>query len=436
MKGIEHEFYTMLAEDYHVNEENSVVYMHYENELKEFVSRNSKNKGKTGLPAAAYVYREYSLLGADAGADEVFAALKNIFVKLNEHPELYDQPLYVRRKEDEKSKDGALNDRLDFEAILNVLKPFLVPAVMDEVFCSGLARKCKKTELKKKVSELCIKMEDDAESVTKIYEQKGLLKKAALETLYRHILKRSIDKSFKDYLYTYGYYMHRERSGDESEYEYCGNDADLNSKYFSLEKREGGRKGTKSDKTLRLLSWIFSRNSLYSLRGDNLENEGYVKAVKSLYRLINESFKTEKDVRLSLPIAADPYTGVTLNLLGNYYVRGVNYPCVFAVLQRYADEGSYSFEPCEEDDIIGPEFGDDAETAFAAARAAYIAKTKAAFDEISGNNSLYGEELEKDKKGAFKYFRRMFDAADYINEEELRAETLAFIDEKYEDETD
>jgi len=426
---IKDDFNRMLQEDYVLDEDKSVVYKHYKHELEESVKRfEEKKSGK--LSAAGCVCRAWKDMGEDPDEKEVFSFLTETFSALSETPELYDQPLYTvdyeeNRQINEKNKNREkqqrervyINDNRDFEIILDVVWPYLSYGLgLGEKEHKDLKKDCIKSRLRAYVRKLAEKIESEPEGILGAYKKAGLLKKdEKLGKLYNHILERSIDRSYKDYLYTEGYTLHRLRKEDLHE----------GSGSFLSKLPEGkGRKSMKPDKILSLLDSICEKRGILSLTGDVLDDPEYMKAVVNLYDFVSRSYRNGEDVTLDLLLALDRDTGVSLHLVGNS-ITGDYPPCAFMVMYRYDDDCTTLYykdtnldgepheseldlhEPINEEDESTNEEDDEtnSESLYKQARAAYKIGVREARDDIRDANDDYVKAIRENMTAdMFKYF--------------------------------
>jgi hypothetical protein len=190
----------------------------------------------------------------------------------------------------------------------------------------------------------------DEPSVKRLLSDVGLLKPDSKELtiLYHHIISRSIDKTYKDALYSAGYRL----------LNFYGEAPIL--KESKTRKKENGSKirREKRDKTMILLEAICRKKgiqSLSSLTDNGLDEPSLVPFCQNLYREVNQKKNTE----FSLVIHTDSQTGCSLQLVGSHYFPkdfDFRYSCAFVILHRYADEGAYTY------DILGDDDNDDSDT--------------------------------------------------------------------------
>ena len=445
MKDICDEFYDLLAKDYDLYGKDSVISRHYIGELSDAVKRHMAdgNADQGRLSETAKIYMQYNGLGKEPNAEAVFEFIRSCFTAFARVPELYSQPKMQRGKETiQKEVDGELksvdktflNNKTDYRTIVDALWPYLAfPLALNDRDKQELIEKRKKTSLKTLVKKLVDMLTNTPDEVYEAYKKEGLLKNDDhLQSLYEHVIDRSIDKSFKDFLYTEGYSITYDSSDDAK----------------SGESSEGprvkrlvpgkGRKNAKPDKMIKLLSELCEKNGIISLSGLSLDDADMAERIKELYCFINDNYKGAKKLTFSHVLAYDVHTGVSLQLLGNAFTKRKE-PCTFAVLNRNDGECSMlSYEYYDDDGeqiLIGSaESGDNVDDAYRIAKERYRECVEISLDMMREENASYYSELTRHKRtGILKYFGyAMHDELDdkkMHDEELLRREIDKYVKE-------
>ena len=193
-------------------------------------------------------------------------------------------------------------------------------------------------------------------------------KNGPLDAMIEEIIARSIQKSFEDYLYSYGFRLttsgtkknagiHIERleekriAIDNSSAKQTDN-GDARQSELKYQRVGKGRKGTKTDNTIMLLSDICRNQWQLSFDGKHLLNLEFRKMVIRLFRYICDKYSNQNNVTqrvgIDILLAQDSRTGVSLHLLGNEcYPSGYEEKlsaCAFAIFNRNYDTNFAAYE--------------------------------------------------------------------------------------------
>ncbi len=437
MDYINSEFYRQLVNDYVKYGEDSIVFTHYENELRGYIHRQKNKDGtKTGkkMPVMAELYGAFHFLKKAKNENYTFQFITRLFNAFSDHPELYDHAMSVRKsikkkkkknEEEKKEKKPNLNEESDFSDIVDSLWPFIsVPLELGENEKEGIIKKGKKTLVREKVAETAEYIRSKPREAKAKYKSKGLLVFGKEhERLFKQVLKRNIDKSFKDYLYTNGYYFYREQTEKRS--------------ICRLEKLpEGkGRSGMKTDRTLKFLSEICKKKNILSITGGNIDSPEFRSMMEELYKDINQKYNDDY-ADISFVVAVDPHTGVSWQLLGKSYLKKADGACAYAVFSRNeentmtAKSASGLQYTVSDEDVFDDK---DASDAFTFAREHYMEKVEEVLDEMRDSNEDYYNKLVAEVK------KDILDSYGFVMHEdedgdELFNDTMNYVTEAYEDE--
>lgn len=367
MKMIQDELYRMLAADYVEDGEDSVIYRHYLQEYRETVATRKKTgaeKKQPRLNPCEQIMADYGQLDDNSSEKERYLFLANVFQALAAHEALYNQPMILKAPAEplssdipewESSDDAALQiDHYqiapsDFACILEVVSPFLSAGLhLTSEQLQELSGKRSKNILHRLIQRLSEAIQQD-DSVEQAFAEAGLLQADSEETkrLYRHIITRSIDKTYKDFLYSAGYRLLNIQ----------GNEGPILRK-SKTRKSEGGSRTRreKRDRTMMLLEDICRKKGITLLTqsvNKNLSAPSFVMFCQDLYQEVNQN----KDSLFVQLIDVDVQTGCSLQLVGSYYLPDdIESSCAFVILRRTADEQTYTYE------IWGDEEADDSDT--------------------------------------------------------------------------
>ncbi len=358
-------YYNYLTKNYFMLGEKSIVYKYYLNEIEEAIRKNDNKDGKIksldSIEMIVAKHRELIKVYDEEKAhgfntERTYDFIKLMFKAFNEKSYLYDQPLVLNEKDDE-DLDGGKNNKYDFKNIVNVLLPFAEPLLHRSANEIRKTMNLKKSNLKQLVSEICTQLECNRELAFELYTKAGLLdvdQSGPLNDLVNHAILRSVDKSFKNFLYTDGYRITRSKQKKEMEI-YVER---LSDGYSQNDKKDGktsksvpGRKGAKPDKTLSLVSEICKEIGILSLDGStHLYNDGFKKIIIELFDFINSEFENQT-VDIDIILAIDRRTGASFHLLGNKYYnnimpayRKVTSACSFAIFGLKIDDANYGYK--------------------------------------------------------------------------------------------
>ncbi|MBR1851737.1 MAG: hypothetical protein IJ794_00975 [Lachnospiraceae bacterium] len=452
---ISDEFYRLLVTDY-INDGNfSVIYTHYLSELEESIRKYKADLKKSNTPkklsAIDAITLEYRKLAEDASPDAQFAFLDMLFGMFAIQPSLYDHAIYVYAREDDVAFDdavknmGKLNDKQDFLTILEVLDPFLSAGLgLSETDRTDLKIKNKKSLLRQRVKDLSDLFSSEPAQLKCAFSKAKLLNGKSnqindkIRNLYDHVLSRSIDKAFKDYLYSCGYHMFRPGSGDANA--------------VSVQKIQKGRSGAKPDKTLKLLTDICRKNGVRSLLpGTNIDSPEFVRLANLLYTELSAQMSASDrhsslhHAPISIILDVDARTGNSLHIVGRYYfdsllhalsknrssqsfrLTDLDVPCVFVIMNRHADGDALSYEAYSNDSDASLLLYDS----FSIAKREYKRLSAETFQEILDlNASLRHGRFSADTLTAFGQSLPL----PFSPEEDLRRETMEYIATPYPDE--
>ena len=435
------EFYRLLADDYIMDGTASVIYRHYLSEIQESIRKYEADIQNGIAPkkisAIDSITLEYQKLGSSPSEELLFRFLTTSFGLFGKQPILYDHALYVYAPNVDDDLDGTaknmgkLNDRQDFMAILNVLRPFLSAGLsLHDADWEALVSKCKKSLLRQRVAELADAFAGSPEQLKGAFTKAGLLtpKHPEIQRLYSHALSRSIDKAFKDYLYSCGYYMYRPSMAEN----------------ISIRKTDKGRSNAKPDKTLKLLAAICLKKGVQSLTPNDIDSPEFARFAEQLFTEISaQMYARGRDASLSLVLDTDAKTGNSLHLLGRHYFGALldpkhapsglskpDAPCAFAIINRQAGEDVFSYEAYSpyNDDPNAPLLYDDFQTA----KREYKLLSAEAAEDILDQNTKHTRRWQLSPNIMAAFGHNLPQPAEA--EEALRRETLEYIAAPYLDE--
>ena len=308
-------FYENLIVDFLEYGRRSVIYGYYKDELLKDVDEITPEDKEPQSKKIEHILYEYKLMLKQTQSYKPHDFACMLLQWMTEKGIRYNYPNKIHDKK---------NDLIE---ICSAVKPFIIDANLREYLENNIDDpKITKSRLNKALSE----------SVKDLSAPGRDIESEAIETLVNHVIDRYIFKAFDDFIYTAGYTI-KQRDSDSS-----------NEKKYERISADKGRKENKADKTLELIYRYYMKKGEVPFDTTDINNNEYAGICKSLFEHLLDSCDKKMPVTISIPLTVDPFTGCSLQILGNEYFDGVNRtgdaPLAYAVMGRNADVGSYVYE--------------------------------------------------------------------------------------------
>ncbi|MCR5280051.1 MAG: hypothetical protein K6E19_11475 [Lachnospiraceae bacterium] len=405
--GLAGDLYSELVEDFIRDGKQSVIYRYYYEEVfgPDRIKTASSNKKATKKPTDTILLEHY-LLGEHPNQSKLYNFTMKLLKAMTQRHDLYDYP------------NKRLDENSDMAEIIAAIEPFVKPVL------AKLPRKGGDKLSKAKLNRML------SDSIKKISKDDECVSKEIVDRLVEHVRDRLIYKAFDEFLYTAGFRI------DLDEYKHTARTG------------KGGRAVAKTDKTLDLI--IRYCNKMFCLPfsdADIIEDPDVRDMVTAFAdRLVSMRMKKpgNKKRGISIVLAADGFTGITLQLIEECYYPlsagelskmqdpqdGPFPPFAFVVLERFADEQVCIYEPCShiDDDLwIYPDLD--------SAIGQYKHMVATARDEIIENNYLmFSDDPDGLERDVPVGLRRFFIEEPLGAAEELVEDTIEHISGMYSDE--